>query len=148
MKNQDYGFLIQVLARNINQYFTKIGLELELSGMEIVILNFFFDNYKNTVYQTDLEQEFNIRSSTATANIKLLVKKGLLEQTADPDDKRRKQLKLTTQSQKLKTQIGRSKHELEKILVTGMGQQQKELFLMSLKMAIKNLHDINDEGRI
>ncbi|QMU08528.1 MarR family winged helix-turn-helix transcriptional regulator [Levilactobacillus suantsaii] len=143
MKNHDYGFLAQVLARGINQYFSQIGAKLNLSGMEIVILNFFFDNYQTTVYQTDIEREFNIRSSTATANIRIMVQKELLQQTVDPNDKRRKQLSLTHKSMQLETQLNASKERLEQALLTGMPTSQQQTFLASLELAIKNLHSFN-----
>lgn len=139
MKNHDYGFLIQVLSRQINQYFSKVGVELTLSGMEIVILNFFFDNDQTTVYQTDIEREFNIRSSTATANIRVLIKKGFLQQTVDPKDRRRKQLTLTPSAIQLETKLGDAKKKLEQLLVTDMSSDQQDNFLALLELAIKNL---------
>lgn len=142
MKNHDYGFLIQVLARQINQYFSKVGVELALSGMEIVILNYFFDNDQTTVYQTDIEREFNIRSSTATANIRVLIKKSLLQQTVDPKDRRRKQLTLTPSAIQLKKQLGDTKRELEQLLVTDMSSDQQQHFLALLELAIENLRAI------
>lgn len=143
MKNHDYGFLAQVLARSINQYFSKVGIELQLSGMEVVILNFFFDNHQTKVYQTDVEREFNIRSSTATANLQVMVKKGLLQRTVDPDDKRRKQLTLTTAATQLEGKLNEAKRHLEAVLVTGMSDEQQRTFLASLELAIQNLQHVN-----
>lgn len=143
MKNHDYGFLAQVLARSINQYFSKVGIELQLSGMEVVILNFFFDNHQTKVYQTDVEREFNIRSSTATANLQVMVKKGLLQRTVDPDDKRRKQLTLTTTATQLEGKLNEAKRYLEAVLVTEMSDEQQRTFLASLELAIQNLHRVN-----
>ncbi|AWI39013.1 MarR family winged helix-turn-helix transcriptional regulator [Lactiplantibacillus plantarum] len=143
MKNHDYGFLAQVLARSINQYFSKVGIELQLSGMEVVILNFFFDNHQTKVYQTDVEREFNIRSSTATANLQVMVKKGLLQRTVDPDDKRRKQLTLTTTATQLEGKLNEAKRHLEAVLVTGMSDEQQRTFLASLELAIQNLQHVN-----
>lgn len=143
MKNHDYGFLAQVLARSINQYFSKVGIELQLSGMEVVILNFFFDNHQTKVYQMDVEREFNIRSSTATANLQVMVKKGLLQRTVDPDDKRRKQLTLTTTATQLEGKLNEAKRHLEAVLVTGMSGEQQRTFLASLELAIQNLQRVN-----
>lgn len=143
MKNHDYGFLAQVLARSINQYFSKVGIELQLSGIEVVILNFFFDNHQTKVYQTDVEREFNIRSSTATANLQVMVRKGLLQRTVDPDDKRRKQLTLTTTATRLEEKLNEAKRHLETILVTGMSDEQQRTFLSSLELAIHNLQHVN-----
>lgn len=107
--------------------------------MEIVFLNFFFDNDQTTVYQTDIEREFNVRSSTATANIRVLIKKGLLQQTIDPNDRRRKQLSLTHSAVQLEAKLSDTKMKLEQLLVGNMSSEQQRHFSTLLELAIKNL---------
>lgn len=139
LSNQDLGHLIQVLNRHIFRYFVKVGDQLGISSMEVVFLNFFFENDKQPIYQTDLEQAFNIRSSTATTNVKLMVKKGLIKQITDADDKRRKVLQPTEKALKLKEPLTTAQERLEDQLTDEFSPIQRADFQQFLTDAIQNL---------
>lgn len=139
MSTQDLGHLIQVLNRHIFRYFVKVGDQLGISSMEVVFLNFFFENATQPIYQTDLERTFNIRSSTATTNVKLMVKKGLIKQIEDADDKRRKVLQPTDKALKLKEPLTAAQRQLERELTQDLSPVQREDFQQFLLAAIQNL---------
>lgn len=147
MQNQDSGFLIQVLSRKINQYFSNIGKNLNISGTEIVILNYFFDTCRSQIYQNDIEKDFNIRSSTTTANIKLMINKNLLTSIIDPTDKRRKILKPTKIALELQQQLAGAKLELEQIIGSEMTVEDKHMLVLLLQKAIFNLEHYEEKGR-
>ncbi|GAA3618260.1 hypothetical protein GCM10022296_22880 [Secundilactobacillus similis DSM 23365 = JCM 2765] len=136
MSTQDLGHLIQVLNRHIFRYFVKVGDQLGISSMEVVFLNFFFENATQPIYQTDLERTFNIRSSTATTNVKLMVKKGLIKQIEDADDKRRKVLQPTDKALKLKEPLTAAQRQLERELTQDLSPVQREDFQQFLMAAI------------
>lgn len=139
LSTQDLGHLIQVLNRHIFRYFVKVGDQLGISSMEVVFLNFFFENATQPIYQTDLERTFNIRSSTATTNVKLMVKKGLIKQIEDADDKRRKVLQPTDKALKLKEPLTAAQRQLERELTQDLSPVQREDFQQFLMAAIQNL---------
>jgi DNA-binding MarR family transcriptional regulator len=139
LSTQDLGHLIQVLNRHIFRYFVKVGDQLGISSMEVVFLNFFFENATQPIYQTDLERTFNIRSSTATTNVKLMVKKGLIKQIEDADDKRRKVLQPTDKALKLKEPLTAAQRQLERELTQDLSPVQREDFQQFLLAAIQNL---------
>lgn len=137
--NNDYGFLFQIIGRQIFRYFSNTGKKLGISSMEVNILNYFFDNKKQQIYQKDLETAFNIRSSTATANINLMEKKGLLRRVSDPHDMRRKLLVPTAKAQKFEQQLATYKEELENKIVTNLTENEKEQLKKTLIKVIANL---------
>ncbi|MGH1811690.1 MarR family transcriptional regulator [Enterococcus entomosocium] len=139
--NDDFGFLIQIINRQVFRFFSNAGKSIGISSMEVNILNYFFDNKKKQLYQIDLETAFNIRSSTATANVNLMEKKGLLKRIPDPQDMRRKLLVPTKKAFVLEKELNYFKQQLDfKISNNLSSSEQKELKKM-LKKIIKNLKE-------
>lgn len=139
MNNSDFGFLIQMLSRQIFRYFTNAGKQLGISSMEVNILNYLFDNQKDKIYQKDLEDAFSIRSSTATANINLMEKKDLLRREPDSNDLRRKILVVTPKAKELEQKLNTSKKDLESRICQNLSQEQQEQFRRMLEQVSKNL---------
>jgi len=90
------------LARDADHYAKQLGL----TGMQISVINFIADHEATqTVFQRDVEQEFNIRKATASSLVSTMVRKQLIVRVPAPNDARYKQLLLTTQARQLATQI-------------------------------------------
>ncbi|AIS08987.1 Transcriptional regulator, MarR family [Lactobacillus sp. wkB8] len=88
--------------RNADYYARKIGL----TGTQMLIIEYLasFAQTKS-IYQKDIEHEFNIRKSTATNVLRLMENKGLIYKKVDQRDTRLKAILLTDKAIKLEEKI-------------------------------------------
>lgn len=88
--------------RNDDYYARKIGL----TGTQMLIIEYLASFAQNkSIYQKDIEHEFNIRKSTATNVLRLMENKGLIYKKVDQRDTRLKAILLTDKAIKLEEKI-------------------------------------------
>lgn len=88
--------------RNADYYARKIGL----TGTQMLIIEYLASFAENkSIYQKDIEHEFNIRKSTATNILRLMENKGLIYKKVDQRDTRLKAILLTDKAIKLEEKI-------------------------------------------
>jgi len=88
--------------RNADYYARKIGL----TGTQMLIIEYLASFAQNkSIYQKDIEHEFNIRKSTATNVLRLMEEKDLITKKVDQHDTRFKAIILTEKAIKLKPKI-------------------------------------------
>lgn len=88
--------------RNADYYARKIGL----TGTQMLIIEYLASFAQNkSIFQKDIEHEFNIRKSTATNILRLMEKKGLIYKKVDQRDTRLKAILLTDKAIKLEEKI-------------------------------------------
>ncbi len=88
--------------RNADYYARKIGL----TGTQMLIIEYLASFAENkSIFQKDIEHEFNIRKSTATNILRLMEKKGLIYKKVDQSDTRLKAILLTDKAIKLEEKI-------------------------------------------
>ena len=88
--------------RNVDYYARKIGL----TGTQMLIIEYLASFAQNkSIYQKDIEHEFNIRKSTATNVLRLMAEKGLITKKVDQHDTRFKAIILTEKAIKLEPKI-------------------------------------------
>ena len=88
--------------RNADYYARKIGL----TGTQMLIIEYLASFAQNkSIYQKDIEHEFNIRKSTATNILRLMENKGLIYKKVDQRDTRLKAILLTDKAIKLEEKI-------------------------------------------
>ena len=88
--------------RNVDYYARKIGL----TGTQMLIIEYLASFAQNkSIYQKDIEHEFNIRKSTATNVLRLMEEKDLITKKVDQHDTRFKAIILTEKAIKLKPKI-------------------------------------------
>ena len=88
--------------RNVDYYARKIGL----TGTQMLIIEYLASFAQNkSIYQKDIEHEFNIRKSTATNVLRLMEEKGLITKKVDQQDTRFKAIILTEKAVKLGPKI-------------------------------------------
>ena len=88
--------------RNADYYARKIGL----TGTQMLIIEYLASFAQNkSIYQKDIEHEFNIRKSTATNVLRLMEEKDLITKKVDQHDTRLKAIILTEKAIKLGPKI-------------------------------------------
>lgn len=117
VEEKHLGKEIIALSHQIKRKMQVMDDAYGITGTQSRILHYIaMESEKRQVFQKDVEEEFNIRRSTATEILKLLEKKQLIQRESVESDGRLKQLILTEKAQ-----------ELENIMCQKIRQMEQEL---------------------
>ncbi|MBI0120529.1 MarR family winged helix-turn-helix transcriptional regulator [Lactobacillus kullabergensis] len=120
--------------RNADYYARKIGL----TGTQMLIIEYLASFAQNkSIYQKDIEHEFNIRKSTATNVLRLMEEKNLITKKVDQYDTRLKAIILTEKAVKLRPKI-------TNYFVNSENSYAKILGADTKKELVKNLQKLNE----
>ena len=123
-----------------NQIRRAFNVSTEHKGAQTRILYFVLTNYpKREIYQKDIEEELNIRSSSISVFLKKLEEQELIIKENVPFDDRLKRICPTSTSMKLKKEIDKDILSLETKMIYGISQKNLNIFVEVLKKMIKNL---------
>lgn len=137
--SENYGAYIQRLAKKI-KYLADDNLSKHNITLEQVKIIGFLDIHSNAVvYQKDIETEFGIKRSSVTSIMQNLEKNGLITREGDQSDARIKKVQLTEKGRMLSRLLKDYIESLETVIVTGMTEEEKELFLYLLKKSLNNV---------
>lgn len=128
-----------MIHRYLDRHFEQAGLD-ELHCMQGPLIHFLSEETKvREVFQKDIEEEFNIRRSTATGMLQNLEQKGYLKREPVPYDARMKRIVLTEkaiqQDQVIQSHIDAFHMQLEH----GITLEEKTEFLRILDKIRKNI---------
>lgn len=137
------GFQIKsinnLIRRNLDVRFAEAGLE-EISGMQGPMLGYLYDHTREQdVFQKDLEQQFNIRRSTATVMLQNLEQKGYIVRQAVKQDARLKRIILTDKAVEANLAIRRQIDAFNEELEAGITEEEKVELFRILDKIIQNL---------
>ena len=90
--------LIKQAATQIDREREKFANSLGITGVQMTVLDFVFNQADHIVSQHQLEEEFNLRRSTVTIMLQRMEKRGLIKKLDDKKDKRKKLVTLTDKS--------------------------------------------------
>ncbi|ALS03056.1 hypothetical protein ATZ33_17220 [Enterococcus silesiacus] len=147
------GLKIRILANELNRKAAEIlkedGGETS-SSIQMRILNFIHrrNSQQVPVYQKDIEQEFDIRRSTATGVLQTMEKRLFIERRCFEKDNRYKTIILTDLGeQKVKENIVKL-HKFDELLVRGIPEEELVIFFKLLGKLSENSKKINKEGEL
>ena len=127
----------------------RFGVEIEtigISSTQGLILDFILvESQKRSVYQKDIEEEFDLRPSTATETLKLMEKKQLIRREPEEKDGRYKRIVFTEKAEGIRMQLKEEIETSESILLSGISREEQEQFLKIAKKMLENLEKA--EGR-
>ena len=133
------GILVKKLNNDLQRYADREAKQLGLTQVQMSIIDFLARQaQKRPLYQTDVEHEFNIQKSSATALLQLMERKELIVRVPSKQDGRYKAIQLTEKSQKVAVYIRHFfdqndaflRNELggnEEVVVTALKQLQKAM---------------------
>lgn len=145
------GLKIRILANELNRKAAEILKEEDgeaSSSIQMRILNFIHrrNSQQVPVYQKDIEQEFDIRRSTATGVLQTMEKRLFIERSSCKEDNRYKTIILTELGrQKVKENIVKL-HRLDESLVQGISEEHVTIFFNVMEKLSENSKKINKEG--
>ncbi|MBS5587620.1 MAG: MarR family transcriptional regulator [[Clostridium] spiroforme] len=142
MDKKKIGAEIRVLANLIGRNLNDINFGDEcynLTGPQTLILAYLYRRQNDDVFQKDIELEFNVRRSSATGVLKCLEANGFIRRESINRDARLKKIILTKKAYKHREVLERHIDELEKILVSGLSQQEIDDLIKILGKIKRNL---------
>ncbi len=138
------GYEVKALSNEFKRILDKEAQKSHVTGMQQGVINFIgIMNKEKSVFQKDIELEFNIRRSTATGILQLMEQKDLIIRTSNSKDARLKEILLTVKGKALfQTSIAKIWH-LEQQVQSNVSSEELEIFHRVMNKISKNLKKIS-----
>ena len=134
------GFKVRTLANLIKRYIdNQILNKYNITAIHAWVIGFLYNNQDKDIYQKDIEEEFSIRRSTATAILQLMEKNQLIVRKAVSYDARLKKLELTSKAIELQRQIQSDFNKLEEQLSIDIPNEELDAFYTTMEKMIRNI---------
>ena len=130
--------LDNLINRKILKYLKKENIK-NISHLQAEILRYLYVNRCNTVYQSDIEREVDIRRSTVSGILKTMEKNGLIKRIDSKKDTRKKEVILTNLSVKRHNEMDIKVKKFEKELLNGISLEEKKVFFKVIDKLADNL---------
>ncbi|MGY3767116.1 MarR family winged helix-turn-helix transcriptional regulator [Vagococcus vulneris] len=140
MRQKGIGIQIKNLSNDIFRYINKYlsyTNDSELSPMQTFFINYIGKN--GVVFQGELEQEFNIRRSTATGILQHMEKADMIERSTSKDDGRLKEIILTNKGTKYASQTDLIFSEINQLLSVDISEEELKVFFNVIEKIHKNI---------
>ena len=140
------GKVINRISNRLRRRSAAVQETIGISSTQGLILDFILvESQKRSVYQKDIEEEFDLRPSTATETLKLMEKKQLIRREPEEKDGRYKRIVFTEKAEGIRKQLKEEIETSENILLSGISREEQEQFLKIAKKMLENLEKA--EGR-
>ena len=120
-----YQYLVRMLAHEMKHYDRKLD-EYNVTQEQSHTLGYMYRHKDRGITQNELLKTFKRKGSTVSSTLKGLENKGLIYRMVDPDDSRRKNLKLTQEGMKLVESFVCIFDDIEAILVKDFNESEKQ----------------------
>ena len=139
------GKMINRISNRLRRRSKKAQETLGITGAKGNILDYILvESEKHKVYQKEIEKEFGLRPPTATEVLKNLEAEGLIVRVPDETDARYKKIVFTEKADKIRNVLRREIEESEALLLTGITEQEREIFMKITEKMLENLE--KEEG--
>nr|WP_317282236.1 MarR family winged helix-turn-helix transcriptional regulator [uncultured Sellimonas sp.] len=139
-RDHHIGRIIHMISHQLKRQGTSHEEITRLTPMQKHILTYIvFESTKQELYQKDIEEEFQIRRSTASGILQLMEKNGFIVRESVEKDARLKRILPTEKAEKLRMQILNNIRESEKKMKSGIPEKEIEICLSVLRRILKNI---------
>ena len=139
------GKMINRISNRLRRRSKKAQETLGITGAKGNILDYILvESEKHNVYQKEIEKEFGLRPPTATEVLKNLEAEGLIVRVPDETDARYKKIVFTEKADKIRNVLRREIEESETLLLTGITEEEREIFMKITEKMLENLE--KEEG--
>ncbi|MDU0439161.1 MarR family transcriptional regulator [Staphylococcus haemolyticus] len=121
-----YQYLVRMLAHEMKHYADRKLDEYNVTQEQSHTLGYMYRHKDRGITQNELLKTFKRKGSTVSSTLKVLENKGLIYRMVDPDDSRRKNLKLTQEGMKLVESFVSIFDDIEAILVKDFNESEKQ----------------------
>ncbi len=120
----------------------KINPDKGITFADRQICMYLFNNAPRAIYQKDIEKDFSLRRSSASAQLSKMEGKGLIVRHSDSEDKRLKRIELTEKARDKLTASLKEVHKMEELIVGGLTEEEKENFLKTIEKIQQNILEL------
>lgn len=138
---EHYGVLIKKLDKVFKQNFDQELERVGLTFSQMRVLRFLEDNPNTKITQKDISKEFDIQHSTTIGLLKRMQEKGLVTVVVDEDNRRCRNIFLTSKAEEISCEMERGRTIMENRVVASFTEEEKEIFYRLLNKAIDNLKE-------
>lgn len=121
-----YQYLVRMIAHEMKHYADRKLDEYNVTQEQSHTLGYMYRHKDRGITQNELLKTFKRKGSTVSSTLKGLENKGLIYRMVDPDDSRRKNLKLTQEGMKLVESFVCIFDDIEAILVKDFNESEKQ----------------------
>ena len=129
--------LDKVFKQNFDQELERVGLTFS----QMRVLRFLEDNPNTKITQKDISKELDIQHSTTIGLLKRMQEKGLVTVVVDEDNRRCRNIFLTSKAEEISCEMERGRTIMENMVVASFTEEEKEIFYRLLNKAIDNLKE-------
>ena len=127
--------LDKVFKQNFDQELERVGLTFS----QMRVLRFLEDNPNTKITQKDISKELDIQHSTTIGLLKRMQEKGLVTVVVDEDNRRCRNIFLTSKAEEISCEMERGRTIMENRVVASFTEEEKEIVYRRLNKAIDNL---------
>ncbi|MCJ7965936.1 MarR family transcriptional regulator [Lachnospiraceae bacterium NSJ-171] len=138
---EHYGVLIKKLDKVFKQNFDQELERVGLTFSQMRVLRFLEDNPNTKITQKDISKELDIQHSTTIGLLKRMQEKGLVTVVVDEDNRRCRNIFLTSKAEEISCEMERGRTIMENRIVASFTEEEKEIFYRLLNKAIDNLKE-------
>lgn len=138
---EHYGVLIKKLDKVFKQNFDQELERVGLTFSQMRVLLFLEDNPNTKITQKDISKELDIQHSTTIGLLKRMQEKGLVTVVVDEDNRRCRNIFLTSKAEEISCEMERGRTIMENRVVASFTEEEKEIFYRLLNKAIDNLKE-------
>lgn len=138
---EHYGVLIKKLDKVFKQNFDQELERVGLTFSQMRVLRFLEDNPNTKITQKDISKELDIQHSTTIGLLKRMQEKGLVTVVVDEDNRRCRNIFLTSKAEEISCEMERGRTIMENRVVASFTEEEKEIFYRLLNKAIDNLKE-------
>jgi DNA-binding MarR family transcriptional regulator len=141
-KRRHVIFTIKTLALQLRRLLDESAsnIDKDMTGIQAGIIAYIDRSRgRKEIFQKDIEEEFNIRRSTATGILNTLEKKDMIKREPVSYDKRLKKLILTEKAHSLCQKIYDLLETDEERLISNLTEEEIDIFLKIIAKMMKNI---------
>ena len=134
------GRQINKISNYLRRRSQKTQEKIGLTNNQALVLDYIMAS-NESVYQKDIEREFNLRPSSATELISGMEEKGWIQRLPSLNDKRLKEIVFMDSGDVVRSSIKNEICTTEKQLIKGINKKDLEAFMKVTNMMLKNLEE-------
>ncbi|AKP02709.1 hypothetical protein ABB44_03200 [Companilactobacillus farciminis] len=129
----DVAHLLKVASNEISREINSFAHKYGLTGTQVQIIHYLSNNHQEHIYQKNIEQEFNIRRSTATNILKTMEKNDLILRRTVQNDSRLKRIVLSDKSKAMQDSIENFMDQNDQMILSTLGTLERHSFVHALE---------------
>lgn len=136
------GMIINKISHRLRRRSQAVQESIGISEAQGRILNYIIaEGARRSVYQKDIEEEFDLRPPTASSILRSLEKQEMISRVPDETDGRLKKIVFTAKADKIRSALTEEIVETERRLLQGISEEEQHMFL---RLAEKMFHNLEE----